>query len=78
MTRKLLGLADIPLVVMHSERFYREALRDAGFRDIRAQGFRGEGAGPLDLIQPVIGLPWLVLPRFVYPISSRLIAAATG
>lgn len=68
LTRRLLATKDIPLVVMHSQRFYRRALQEAGFSKTERIE-TGENEHPFAMIQPVIGLPWLVVPRFVYPVN---------
>lgn len=77
-TRGLMGLAGAPLVVMHSARFYRNALREAGLFDAHAEAIEVNGANPLDLITPVIGVPWLKVPRFLYPVTPTLLSARRG
>ncbi len=74
-TRAVLGLAGAPLVVMHSAGFYRAALDQAGFRDTVATPIAAPGATALDLITPIIGMPWLKVPRFLYPVTPTLISA---
>jgi SAM-dependent methyltransferase len=70
-----LALAHIPLVVMHSSGFYRRVLRRLGFTQVEVSRVVAGDAGPLDPVRPVIGLPWLVVPRFAYPISPTLVTA---
>ena len=75
LTRRLLGFARIPLVVMHSSRFYQEELRDAGFTNVAAERIQSPSAKATDWIQPIIGLKWLVVPRITYPVRPMLILA---
>ena len=75
--RRLLGVKGIPLVIMHSAGFYRSSLQDAGFMQIEKIN-TGEMRHPLALIQPVIGLPWLVVPKFVYPVNPLFMVARFG
>lgn len=77
-TRGLLDLAGVPLVIMHSARFYRNALREAGLFDAHAEAVEVAGASSLDLITPVIGVPWLKVPRFLYPVTPTLLTARRG
>jgi SAM-dependent methyltransferase len=74
-THAVLGLAKIPLVVMHSAPFYRRVLAEAGFSGVECAPVEAEDAGPFDALRPVIGLPWLVVPRFAYPVTPTLITA---
>lgn len=74
-TRRLLARVGEPLVVMHTARFYRSALADAGWCDVIVEPVRSDGSGPLDTIRPVIAAPWLRVPRFAYPLRPTLITA---
>jgi SAM-dependent methyltransferase len=74
-TRRLLGVLHEPLVVMHSEAFYRAALAGGGWRDIFIEPIRTDEAGRLDWVRPVIAAPWLRVPRFAYPLRPTLITA---
>ena len=60
---------------MHSAGFYRRALREAGFAEIDVAPVQADDATPFDRLQPVIGLPWLVIPRFAYPVTPTLVTA---
>ncbi len=73
-TTRLLALRRIPLVIMHSEQFYRSSLRSAGFRSIDVERVKSPDAKPGDWIRPVIGLG-LRIPRWTYPLRSVLIRA---
>jgi SAM-dependent methyltransferase len=73
LTRLALAAARIPLVVMHSVSFYESALRELGFTEVEAAAVWAPEPRAGDLIQPVIGLPWLVVPRWLYPVSPTLV-----
>lgn len=75
LTHAVLRLAGIPLVVMHSKAFYRHALAAAGFTEVECEAVAAPDAGPFDLLRPVIGLDWLVMPRFLYPVTPTLVTA---
>lgn len=69
-----LTLARIPLVVMHTSSFYESALGDAGFGEVCVEHVRP--ASELSRwIRPVIGLPWLRVPRWLYPVRPTLVTA---
>lgn len=74
-TRAALKLRGIPLVVMHSEAFYSNAMQETGFREIEVKNIQTPLAKPTDLIQPVIGLP-IRFPRIMYPLQPVLICGA--
>jgi len=74
-TRQVLARIETPLVVMHSEEFYRAALRERGFAKLEATRIHAPGAKPYDLITPVIGVPRLKIPRLLYPIHPTLFRA---
>ena len=74
-TAWLLSLLRIPLVVMHSRSYYRKTLARMGFDEIEFRFIRSPEARTTDLVQPVIGLPWLKIPRFAYPVRHVLITA---
>lgn len=76
MTRRLLALKYIPMVVMHTARFYKRALAEAGFTatDMAVH----DKSHPFDLVQPVVGLPWLTVPRFTVPWSPLLLVARSS
>ncbi|MBI5442359.1 MAG: class I SAM-dependent methyltransferase [Deltaproteobacteria bacterium] len=69
-----LALARIPLVVMHTRGFYRSALVESGFHRVEVETVRPLTASPT-WIRPVIGLPWLTVPRWIYPARPTLITA---
>jgi SAM-dependent methyltransferase len=75
LTSRVLSLVGQPLVVMHSLSFYGTALREAGWTDIVAEPIVAPDARPFDLVVPVLGMPWLRIPRFAYPIRPTLIHA---
>lgn len=78
LTRVLLSTLDIPLVVMHSAPFFTKTLLAAGFGEIEVKPIRPPETGPLDTIRPIIGLPWLRVPRLLYPVTPTLIRARAG
>jgi len=75
LTRAALALADIPLVIFHPLAFYRSALLELGCTEV--QSWRSAAASERwnDWIAPVIGLPRLQVPRFIYPVRYVLVAA---
>ncbi len=75
LTKTLLSLVGIPLVIMHDARFYEQALVDLGFEDIKCERITSAKAGPFDMIQPVIGLRFFLVPRFLYPVRPFLVTA---
>lgn len=74
-TRFLLGLVGEPLVMMHSEQFYVDELGRQGWVDVRAERIESEDTRHTDLIRPVIAVPWLRIPRFLFPLRPVLIRA---
>lgn len=74
-TRLVLGLADIPLVVMHTTSFYRRALLRKDFDEVESYYPDPPGASWRDPIRPVIGLPWLKVPRALYPVRPVVLSA---
>jgi SAM-dependent methyltransferase len=77
-TRRILAAFQEPLVVMHTETFYRAALERTGWSDIVIDRVRSEEAGSFDGIRPLIAVPWLKVPRFAYPVRPTLITAAAS
>jgi SAM-dependent methyltransferase len=77
-TRRLLALRGIPLVVMHSSRFYQEVLRAQKFVDIEIEAISANRAHAWDTITPIVGFPWLKVPRVLYPLTPTLIRAKKG
>jgi SAM-dependent methyltransferase len=75
LTRRVLGLAGVPLVIMHDRAFYRDALARPSWSAVRIEKMGAEAAGPTDLITPIIGLPWIRVPRALYPLVPTLIQA---
>lgn len=69
-----LSMAGIPLVVMHTARFYGSALVEAGFEGVSIERVR-PGTKVSTWIRPVIGLPTLRIPRWLYPARPTLIVA---
>jgi SAM-dependent methyltransferase len=74
-TKRALATQGIPLVVMHKQDTYRKRLASAGFSAIKTRHPSPDGTSGLDWLQPVIGLPWLRVPRFAYPLRPVLIQA---
>lgn len=74
LTRAALRLADVPFVVMHSPRFYRRVLEELAFREVRAELVRAPEAKAWDWLTPVDGLPWLRVPRFMFPVRAALVS----
>lgn len=68
LTKLVLGLMDIPLVVMHTADFYRSVLLQKDFTDLSSYFPDPPGASWRDPIRPVIGIPWLRVPRGLYPV----------
>ena len=75
LTAAVLSLVGQPLVVMHSLSFYEKSLRETGWTDVVAEPIVAPDAKPFDLVVPVLGMPWLRIPRFAYPIRPTLIHA---
>jgi SAM-dependent methyltransferase len=75
LTRRALALVQEPLVVMHTEQFYRDALEADRWKQILIEQVRGTTARPLDWVRPIIAAPWLRVPRFAYPLRPTLISA---
>jgi SAM-dependent methyltransferase len=75
LTRRLLGWVGQPLVVLHSAEFYLSILDRERWAEVGATSITAEGAGPWDLVQPVIALPWLRVPRLVFPVQPKLVTA---
>jgi SAM-dependent methyltransferase len=78
LTRLVLGFADIPLVVMHSAEFYRSALRRESFGDLHSYYPDPPGGRWHDPIRPIIGLPWLKVPRALYPVRPLVLSATAA
>ena len=74
-TKLLLGLMDIPLVVMHTANFYRSVLRREDFSDLASYYPDPPGASWRDPIRPIIGIPWLQVPRAFYPVRPVVLSA---
>jgi SAM-dependent methyltransferase len=75
LTRGVLGLARVPFVVMHSPGFYRRALEALAFRNVTVDRVRSEQAKATDWLEPVLGMPWLRVPRFMFPVNATVISA---
>lgn len=75
LTRRLLARVGVPLVVFHSAGFFRRTLAAAGCRDVEVWPSGAPGERWSDVIAPVIGLPWLKVPRFLVPVRYVLISA---
>lgn len=73
-TKRVLALADVPLVVMHAKGFYRKVLEDLGYHEVDVYRPRSPDAGPFDTVEPVLGMPWLKVPRFMFPVKAFLIS----
>lgn len=72
-TRRLLSLAGVPLVLMHPEHVFRELLNGAGFEGVISERVRPPDENRWELLQPVIGLKWLLVPKALYPIRNILV-----
>jgi hypothetical protein len=70
----MLGLAGIPLVVMHPAWVYQRELARAGFTDV--DRYQPRPADVPRFVRPVIGLGWLVVPRQLYPVTPILVSGA--
>lgn len=77
-SRLVLGLAGIPLVVMHSTEFYRGALLRHNFSDVQSYYPDPPDASWRDPIRPIIGLPWLKVPRGLYPVRPVVLCATAA
>jgi SAM-dependent methyltransferase len=75
LTKRILGLASVPLVVMHTVDFYHRALRRERFMTTVPYYPDPSDASWRDPIRPVIGLPWLTIPRGLYPVRSVVLTA---
>ena len=73
--KRTLQLRAIPLVVMHTATFYERALRQVGFDEVESFQPRPDGVRWYDVIEPVIGLPWLKVPRATYPVRPTVVSA---
>jgi SAM-dependent methyltransferase len=74
-TRRLLALRQMPLVIMHSAHFYQVTLQALDFADITIDAVVAPRSGAWDTITPIIGMPWLRIPRLLYPLTPTLIRA---
>ncbi|MBW1903780.1 MAG: class I SAM-dependent methyltransferase [Deltaproteobacteria bacterium] len=74
-TKLILGLAGIPLVVMHSSEFYYSALLREEFGEVESYYPNPADASWRDPIRPIIGLPWLKVPRGLYPVRPVVLSA---
>ncbi len=70
----LLCLASIPMVPMHTAEFYARLLAERGSEPI-VHRIDAKDARRTDPLSPVIGLPWLKVPRMLYPLQTVLIEA---
>jgi len=61
---------------MHSADFYRRILLRERFDDLTSYYPDPPNASWRDPIRPVIGLPWLRVPRGFYPVRSVVFSAA--
>jgi len=74
-TKFVLGLAGIPLVVMHSVEFYRGALLRRDFSRVQSYYPDPADVSWRDPIRPIIGLPRLKVPRGLYPVRPVVLSA---
>lgn len=74
-TRLVLSFMDIPLVVMHTTEFYRCVLLRENFSEITSYYPDPPCASWRDPIRPIIGLPWLRVPRVLYPVRPVVLSA---
>lgn len=74
-TRRVLALAEIPLVIIHTAEFFADSLSATGWSGVDVKRVQAENARSTDLITPIIGLPWLRIPRVAYPLAPVLISA---
>lgn len=75
LTRWLLARAGEPLVMMHSAAFYRQALSAGEWREVSVSRIMAPEAKATDWVRPVIALPALRVPRFLFPLRPTLIRA---
>ena len=74
-TRRALGFMDIPLVIMHTTAFYRNVLVREQFDDVTSYFPEPPSARWRDPIRPIIGIPWLRVPRGLYPVRPVVLSA---
>ncbi len=74
LTRAFLEAADVPFVMMHSAHFYKQVLEQLDFRNVRVDRVRSAEAKATDWLQPVDGIPWLRVPRFMFPVKATVIS----
>ena len=75
LTRRALAMAGAPLVIMHDSNFYRRALTSSHWSAPTFDVIRAPGARPFDVVTPIIGVPWIRVPRALYPLDLTLIHA---
>jgi len=73
LTRALLGVANVPFVIMHSAAAYCRALEQTGFTGVTVTRVRSRDARPTDLVRPVDGIEWLRVPRFMFPVTATVL-----
>lgn len=74
-TGLVLGLMDIPLVIMHPTDFYCDLLLQEKFGKVGTYYPDPPSARWRDPIRPIIGLPWLRVPRGLYPVRPVVLSA---
>jgi SAM-dependent methyltransferase len=77
-TRLVLSFVDIPLVVMHTTDFYRRVLLRKSFSGVTTYYPDPPSARWADPIRPIIGLPWLTVPRGLYPVRPVVLSATVA
>lgn len=75
LTRAFLSLAGAPLVIMHDRSFYETAIARPLWSATQIETVGAPDTGPLDVITPIIGMPWIKVPRALYPVVPTLIRA---
>ena len=75
LSRVALHLLGSPLIIMHPHDFYVEVLCRVGFVDPAVEPRSAPDARPTDWVRPIIALPSLAIPRWLFPFQPTLIHA---
>lgn len=76
-TRRLLARRGVPLVIFHSERFFRRALASCGFGRVTCTSVpEPRRYGRLN--RPIIGLPQFVVPEVLLPSMTHVLLRGTA
>jgi ubiquinone/menaquinone biosynthesis C-methylase UbiE len=77
-TKRVLRWRGVPLVILHSLRFWSDALERTGFVDVSLHPCDVSTGRWSDMIPPIIGLPSLKVPRFLVPVRNMMISGRTS